>query len=108
MIVKRIAVRDALETYSYFYIDEATNHGWLIDPGAEADKLLELIDKNNWKIEAILLTHGHFDHIGAVEKISKELNIPYLIFFENQVILLDFHHPLLFVPLYNLIKISNF
>ena len=84
MIVKRIAVQDALETYAYFYIDEKTKHGWLIDAGAEAQKLLNVIKQNDWKIEAILLTHGHFDHIGAVEKISKELNIPYLIHLEGK------------------------
>lgn len=84
MIVKRIAVHDALETYAYFYIDEKTKRGWLIDAGAEPQKLLDIIRQNDWKIEAILLTHGHFDHIGAVEKISKELNIPYLIHHEGE------------------------
>ena len=73
MIVKRIAVHDALETYAYFYINEKTKRGWLIDAGAEPQKLLDIIRQNDWKIEAILLTHGHFDHIGAVEKLSTEL-----------------------------------
>lgn len=78
MIVKQVPVAGMIETNSYFYIDEASKHGFLIDAGAEADKLLHLIEENNWIIEKILITHGHFDHIGAVEEISKSLNIPYL------------------------------
>ena len=71
MKIEQIPVTDVFTTNSYFYIDENTSCGFLIDPGAQAEKLISIIQKNNWKIEAILLTHGHFDHICAVEKISK-------------------------------------
>ncbi len=70
-----IPVFEYLEENTYFYIDDHTKHGFLIDPGAEANKLLDLIKKHHWVIEKILLTHGHFDHMGAVEKIKKELHI---------------------------------
>lgn len=79
MIVKTVPVTQYLTTNTYFYIDEQTQTGFLIDPAAEADKLLQLINENNWKIEKILLTHGHFDHIGAVQQLSTTLNIPYFI-----------------------------
>ena len=78
MIVKQVPVRDIIETNTYFYIDEKSKHGFLIDPGAEAEKLLKIIKDNGWTIEKLLITHGHFDHIGAVEKIAQTLNIPYL------------------------------
>jgi len=78
MLVKTVPVQGIIETNAYFYIDEQTKHGFLIDAGAEADKLLKIIADNNWIIEKILITHGHFDHIGAIEKIGKTLNIPYL------------------------------
>ena len=58
----------------YFYIDDSTRHGFLIDPGAQAEDLLNLISKNDLTIEKILLTHGHFDHFGAVEEIRSSLN----------------------------------
>ena len=77
MIVDAVPVSDLIQTNAYFYIDEQTKHGFLIDPGSEPEKLLEIIRKNNWIIEKILLTHGHFDHIGGVEKIHQELNVPY-------------------------------
>ena len=79
MIVRQIPVTEEITTNAYFYIDEQTKHGFLIDPGAEADTLLKIIADNGWIIEKILLTHGHFDHIGAVEQIHSALNIPYFI-----------------------------
>lgn len=76
-MIKSVIVKDVFETYTYFYIDDETKHGFLIDPGAEAERLLAIIAENGWTIERILLTHGHFDHTGAVEKIHKSLQIPY-------------------------------
>ena len=79
MFVDMVPVTDVFTTNSYFYIDENTKHGFLIDPGAQAQTLLSIIKQNNLTIEAILLTHGHFDHLGAVDEISNTLKIPYLI-----------------------------
>ena len=75
MIIK-LPVTGMFTTNSYFLIDNETRHGFLIDPAAEADKLLNYIKENNLIIEKILITHGHFDHIGAVKEISEALNIP--------------------------------
>lgn len=66
-MVKRIKVNGFNTENTYFYIDEKTQHGFLIDPGFEGNRILEMIEDNNWEIEAILITHGHFDHIGEVE-----------------------------------------
>lgn len=79
MIVKQVLLCEILTTNAYFYIDEKTKHGFLVDPAAEPEKLLKIIKENGWTIEKILITHGHFDHIGAVEKLAKELDIPYYI-----------------------------
>ena len=78
MIIKTVPVTKYLTTNTYFYIDEQSRHGFLIDPAAQADLLLNIIAENDWIIEKILITHGHFDHIGAVEQISQQLQIPYL------------------------------
>ncbi|MBB1079560.1 MBL fold metallo-hydrolase [Limosilactobacillus sp. STM2_1] len=72
-------VRDVFQTNSYFYINEENQHGCLIDPGAQADVLLSSIEKHSFQIDAILLTHGHFDHTGAVDQLTKTLEIPYYI-----------------------------
>lgn len=48
----------------------------LIDPGAEATKIAEQITKTGKKPIAILLTHTHYDHIGAVEELRSRYQIP--------------------------------
>lgn len=75
-MIIQLPVTGVFTTNSYFLVDSETNHGFLIDPGAEATKLLNYIKENNLVIEKILITHGHFDHIGAVKEISEALNIP--------------------------------
>lgn len=68
-------VRGVFATNSYFYIDDETRHGFLIDPGAQANEFLKIIARENFTIEKILLTHGHFDHIGAVPELQTKLNV---------------------------------
>ena len=50
-------------------IDEA--YVAVIDPGDEADAIISALKKSNLTPKYILLTHGHFDHIGAVPKLSE-------------------------------------
>ena len=81
-MILNVEVADVMSVNAYFYIDDKTSHGFLIDPGAEADRLLKIIAERNFVVEKILLTHGHFDHIGAVEEIHGKLNIP-IVMHEN-------------------------
>jgi hydroxyacylglutathione hydrolase len=48
----------------------------IIDPGDEADRLLGAIEKLEVQIEAILVTHCHFDHIGAVAPVARATGAP--------------------------------
>jgi len=75
MIVKKIEFTDVFASNCYFFIDEISKHGFIIDPSAYAKKLLKTIEENHWTIEKILLTHTHLDHIGAALELSKILNI---------------------------------
>ena len=76
-----VAVTDFLSENTYFYIDDKTSHGFLIDPGAQAGKLLQI----NFVIEKILLTHGHIDHIGAVNELQAALKIPALMHEDGKI-----------------------
>ena len=78
-MIATLPVTGAFTTNCYFLIDEQSSHGFLIDPGAEANRLLQLIGQQHWTIEKILLTHGHFDHFGAVQTLQQILDIPVMI-----------------------------
>ena len=49
---------------------EGADRGLIVDPGEEPDRILATVEAMGAKIEAILLTHCHFDHIGAVAPVA--------------------------------------
>ncbi|SDN07726.1 MBL fold metallo-hydrolase [Sediminibacillus halophilus] len=51
----------------------------IVDPGGDADKLYTYLEEANINPIAILLTHAHFDHIGAVEDVRNRYQIPVLV-----------------------------
>ena len=63
-------------TNCYFVINSDTKETVIIDPGDEAEHLIDRIEIKELKQVAILLTHGHFDHVGAAGRISDEYSIP--------------------------------
>ena len=52
------------------------NHVLLVDPGAASRKLMERLSAEDIIVDGILLTHGHFDHIGGVDTIVNKFNCP--------------------------------
>ena len=59
----------------------------LVDPGDEADKLLGALDEFGVGLDAILLTHTHFDHVGAVAPVATATGAPvYCPALETQVL----------------------
>ncbi len=50
-------------TNIYIYYDPKTRHGIIIDPGGGSDMIITLLEENYIIIEAIIITHGHYDHI---------------------------------------------
>jgi hydroxyacylglutathione hydrolase len=50
--------------------------GLIIDPGEEADRILGAVDSLGIGIDAILITHCHFDHIGAVAPVARSTGAP--------------------------------
>ncbi|MGL4362213.1 MAG: MBL fold metallo-hydrolase [Cellulosilyticaceae bacterium] len=71
MIVHSMAL-GMVQTNTYFIIDEATKKTVIIDPADEAERILSYIKENDLKIAEILLTHGHFDHIGAATEVAEK------------------------------------
>lgn len=48
----------------------------LVDPGDEAERVLSLVRERDADVEAILVTHCHYDHVGAVAPVARELGAP--------------------------------
>ena len=62
----------SLQTNCYIAWAEGSDHCILIDPGYEPEYLLEQVRLQRKTLDAILLTHGHFDHVGGVKQIAQE------------------------------------
>ena len=71
-----ILVVSPFEENCYLVWSDEDNIGVIIDPGDEDEMIVENIEKNRIDPNAILLTHGHGDHIGAVGPLKKRYDIP--------------------------------
>lgn len=65
-----------IETNCYIIIDENTLESIVIDPGDEAEKVINFIESENLKLNSIVLTHAHFDHTGGVKGIQNRFSCP--------------------------------
>ena len=71
MLIKTLPVGD-LETNCYVVTNEKTLECVVIDPGDESNTILDYLESNHLTCKAIFLTHGHYDHVGAVEAVQEE------------------------------------
>ncbi len=55
---------------------DGADRGLIVDPGDEAERILAVVDDLGIEVEAILLTHTHFDHVGAVAPVAKATGAP--------------------------------
>ena len=58
-------------TNCYLLSDETAGVCALIDPGDEAPRVLDMVARSGCQLQYILLTHGHYDHVGAVAALKK-------------------------------------
>jgi len=56
---------------TYIFRRDGSDRALIVDPGEEAPKLLGALDELGLTLDGILLTHTHFDHVGAVAPVAR-------------------------------------
>lgn len=64
-----------INTNCYIAVNEKTNHGVIVDPGGDGDRIANFIKEQKIVVDAIFITHGHSDHIMALEEVRKEFGV---------------------------------
>ena len=64
-----------VQTNCYVVINDKTKECFVIDPGASGKQLAEKIKQDNLELKAVLLTHGHFDHVGGAQDLAEEFDV---------------------------------
>lgn len=76
--LERIVV-GPIQVNCYLFGCTATKEALLIDPGDEPEKIQEAVEQRQAKVVGILLTHGHYDHIGALNQVREHYGCPVMI-----------------------------
>lgn len=82
MIIKKLVV-GPLQENCFIVGDKKTKQAIVIDPGDEPDRILDEIKDSGLEISAVILTHAHFDHIGAAGDIKKATGVKILMHRED-------------------------
>lgn len=65
-----------IQANCYLLYDEESKETAIIDPGGEAEKIIKWVNNLSLKPKYILNTHGHYDHVGANDKVREAFDIP--------------------------------
>ena len=76
-------------TNCYICMNKDTKEGFIVDPGDDELKISVNVSRLEMIPKAILLTHGHFDHIGAVNQLKERYNIPVIVGAKEEKVLTD-------------------
>lgn len=79
------------ETNCYIVFKRETGEASVIDPGAQAERILAVIRENRLQVKNIFLTHGHFDHILAVQQLKEATGARVVIHRDDADCLVDSH-----------------
>jgi hydroxyacylglutathione hydrolase len=69
----------------YFLIDRDNNRAIVVDPGGEGDDVDEYLEENDLTLDSIICTHGHFDHVEALDYLKKKYKVPIMMHHEDSL-----------------------
>lgn len=61
---------------TFVFRGEGSEKSLIVDPGDEAERILAVVEELGGEVEGILLTHTHFDHVGALAPVAKSTGAP--------------------------------
>ena len=88
IIIRSVTVSECY-TNCYICMNKDTKEGFIVDPGDDELKISVNVSRLEMIPKAILLTHGHFDHIGAVNQLKERYNIPVIVGAKEEKVLTD-------------------
>ena len=88
IMIRSVTVSECY-TNCYICMNKDTKEGFIVDPGDDELKISVNVSRLEMVPKAILLTHGHFDHIGAVNQLKERYNIPVIVGAKEEKVLTD-------------------
>lgn len=73
-IIKKVL--GMMQTNCYLLVNEEKGESLLVDPADDFSEIEKMIEESKSRLAGILLTHGHFDHIMALEEVKKRYQVP--------------------------------
>ena len=73
-------------TNCYILTDEKAGVIAVVDPGGKSETLLDYLDNSDMELKYVILTHGHYDHIGYANQLAKRYNANVLCSLGNKVV----------------------
>jgi hydroxyacylglutathione hydrolase len=67
-----------MSNFSYVIADDNSKFAAIVDPSWDLEKILKILEKENWQAKMIINTHNHFDHIQGNEQIAAATGAPIL------------------------------
>lgn len=84
-----IFVTGIISTNCYVVSNEETKEAVIVDPAAYPKKLKSYLQENELQVKAILLTHGHFDHIMGIDGVLEDYQVPVYVYEDEAELIAD-------------------